>query len=341
MSLLAEIRDKINLLGKLTAARAWNALKLELSYSLSNLSGKPLLWAYPSSFSLEPTNRCNLRCPECPTGAKTMIRTPGDISWEVFKAATEQMKRTASYMILYFQGEPFLHPQIFDMIKHARQKKMYVATSTNAHYLDMTRAKQLVESGLDRLIVSLDGTDQETYEKYRKGGDINKVLEGIRNIIQAKKEFKSHLPFVELQFLVLGTNEHQLGQVKQLARELKVDKLALKSAQLYDFENGSPFIPGNPKHSRYLKLPTGKYAIKLKMKNRCYRIWTGCVITFNGDVVPCCFDKNADFNMGNIKETDFTDLWKSDKYQKFRKQIYTSRDNIGMCRNCTEGLLRT
>lgn len=341
MSLPSEIRDKINLLGKITAARAWNALKLELSYSFSKLTTKPLLWAYPSSFSLEPTNRCNLGCPECPTGAKTMSRTSGYLRWDVFKSATEQLSRTATYMILYFQGEPFMHPQIFDMIKHARQKKLYVATSTNAHYLDMKRARKVVKSGLDRLVISLDGTDQDTYEKYRKGGDINKVLHGIRNIVQAKKELKSHLPFVELQFLVLGINEHQIAKVKQLASELKVDKLALKSAQIYNFENGSPFIPENPKFSRYRKLPTGEYEIMLKMKNHCYRMWTGCVITFNGDVVPCCFDKDADFNMGNIRDENFSKLWKSDKYQSFRKKIYKNRSSIDMCKNCTEGLRRT
>lgn len=331
-------QDKFNMLAKLNFRRTWNQLMLELSYLLSNFLRRPIVWGYPISFSLEPTNRCNLGCPECPTGAKTMKRASGFIRWDVFQASVDTMSKRAIYMTLYFQGEPFMHPQIFDMIKHAQQKKLYVATSTNAHYLDEKRARKVVESGLDKLIISLDGVDQKTYEAYRKGGDLDKVLEGIRNIVSAKDEMKSKKPFVELQFLVLGTNEHQIKEIQALARQLKVDKLALKTAQVYDFENGNPLIPKNEKYSRYRKLANDKYEIKLKMRDRCYRMWTGCVITFNGDVVPCCFDKDAEYNMGNIKETEIEKLWKSEKYQSFRRQLLKDRASIEMCRNCTEGL---
>ena len=83
------------------------------------------------------------------------------------------------YLIFYFQGEPYLNPDFLDMVKYASGKKIYTATSTNAHYLNDANARRTIESGLDRLIISIDGTTQETYQQYRVGGHLNKVLEGL------------------------------------------------------------------------------------------------------------------------------------------------------------------
>lgn len=334
----AQWKEAYFLLGKLTFRRLWNWIKQEISYPSSYLLKKPLILAYPSSFSLEPTNHCNLNCPECPAGAQTMKRAKGFIAPEVYKPAIDQLAEHAMYLILYFQGEPFLHPQIFDIIQYARSKNLFVVISTNAHHLDQEKSQKLVNSGLNKMIVSLDGADQETYEAYRQGGDISRVMQGIQNVIEAKKNLNSREPLVEIQFLVLGTNEHQITDIQKLSKKLKVDQLSLKTAQIYEYQDGNKFIPRNDKYSRYRRLESGKYEIKMRIKNRCYRMWTSCVITFDGQVVPCCFDKDASFSMGNIKEFPFKNIWNSKKYQNFRKRILTDRKGIEMCRNCTEGL---
>ncbi|MFW6019279.1 MAG: radical SAM/SPASM domain-containing protein [Bacteroidales bacterium] len=334
----AKWREAIALSGKLSFRRSWNLIKQEISYPLSYLLKKPLVWSYPSSFSLEPTNNCNLNCPECPAGELNMKRARGNINSQVYKSVIDQLAEHAMYLILYFQGEPFLHPDIFDIIHYARSKNLYVVTSTNGHYLDEEKSHQLVNSGLHKLIVSLDGTDQEAYEAYRKGGDINKVVQGIENVVEAKKQLNSRKPIIEIQFLVLKTNEHQIEEIRRLSKSLNVDKLALKTAQVYDYKAGSKYIPRTEKYSRYRKLKSGNYEIKMPLKNRCHRMWSGCVITFDGYVVPCCFDKDASFAMGNIREHSFKDIWKNENYQKFRKQIFANRQEIEMCRNCTEGL---
>jgi MoaA/NifB/PqqE/SkfB family radical SAM enzyme len=112
--------------------------------------------------------------------------------------------------VFYFQGEPFLNPDFLTMVQYAVSKKIYTATSTNAHYLTDAVAKRTVESGLDRLIISIDGTTQETYQQYRVGGRLDKVLQGAANIVKWKKELKSKTPFVVFQFLVVRHNEHQV-----------------------------------------------------------------------------------------------------------------------------------
>jgi radical SAM protein with 4Fe4S-binding SPASM domain len=255
---------------------------------------------------------------------------------ELFKNTIDQLASTLTYLVFYFQGEPYLHPQFLSLVQYAAQKKIYTATSTNAHYLTDANAKKTVESGLDRLIISLDGTTQETYESYRVGGKLEKVIEGTKNVLRWKKELKSLTPHVIFQFLVVKPNEHQIDDVKKLGRELGVE-VALKTAQIYDYEHGSDLIPSLDKYSRYRKDSNGLYSIKNEWMNHCWKMWHSCVITWDGKVVPCCFDKDAHYVLGDLTKNSFREIWNGEKYQDFRASLLRSRDEIEMCRNCTEG----
>lgn len=248
------------------------------------------------------------------------------------------MKSHLLYLTFYFQGEPYLHPHFLEMAQYASQRKIYTATSTNAHYLDKEKAVATVESGLDRLIISIDGTSQETYEQYRIGGKLEKVLEGTRNMVNAKQRLKSKTPHLIFQFLVVAPNEHQIEEARQLAEEIGVDEIEFKTAQIYDYEEGSPLIPTIPKYSRYFKKSDGKYVLKNEMTNQCWKMWQSCVITWDGKVVPCCFDKDAKYVMGDLNKEKFEDVWTNKPYDKFRKSILTSRASIDICKNCSEGL---
>jgi len=213
-----------------------------------------------------------------------------------------------------------------------------VATSTNAHYLDKKMSEELIMSGLDRLIISLDGVDADTYVKYRRGGDFEKVIANIKSMVQLRKEHQASHPFLELQFLVLKHNEHQIEDIKKLGKDLGMDKVVLKTAQVYEFEEGNDFIPDLDKYARYQKQDDGKYRIKNKLPNYCFRMWSGCVLTWDNQVVPCCFDKDAEYKFGSINELNFTSIWKGDDYSNFRDQILRNRSEIEICRNCSEGL---
>lgn len=225
------------------------------------------------------------------------------------------------------------------MVAYASSKGIYTATSTNGHFLTDEVAKKTVESGLDRLIISLDGTTQEVYEQYRREGNIEKVIEGARNIVKWKKELKSKTPFVFFQFLVVKPNEHQIEDVKRLAKEVGVDEVRFKTAQIYDYENDpNNLIPTLEKYSRYKKTKEGKHKAKNKLQNHCWKLWQANVITWDGTVVPCCFDKDATHKLGSLKNESFRDIWQNKNYRKFRKDITESRKNIDICANCSEGL---
>lgn len=330
-------KDALNFISKLTLRRLGNALLLWSSYQLSRALGRPIHFGNPFSLSIEPTTSCNLRCPECPSGLRAFTRPTGMLQTDFFRNTIDQLYKDLTYLVFYFQGEPYLNPDFLDMVKYASDKKIYTATSTNAHYLNDENARRTVESGLDRLIISIDGTTQEVYQQYRVGGRLEKVIEGAKNIVRWKNELKSKTPFIIFQFLVVKPNEHQIEEVQTLGKSIGVDDVWLKTAQIYDFENDpNGLIPTIDTYSRYKKTDKGTQ-FKGKLSNHCWRLWQDPVITWDGLVAPCCFDKDAKHRLGDLKAQSFKEIWHAPAYQSFRKQLWAGRRNIDICANCSEG----
>lgn len=249
----------------------------------------------------------------------------------------KDVSKSVFYINYYFQGEPFLHPDFLNFIKEAKRERIYTATSTNAHFINEEVASKIVASGLDRLIISIDGLTQETYENYRIHGILDKVIEGAKLMVTAKEELKSKTPHLIFQFLAVKPNEHEIPQVFELGKELGIDEVRIKSAQLYDYKNGNPLMPENEKYSRYRRQSDGTYKLKYRTGNHCWRMWSSSVLTWDGKVVPCCFDKDAKHVLGTIDKSTFKDVWKSAAYSNFRRAILTSRNDIDICQNCSEG----
>ena len=326
------------ILKKQTFRKTINLILLKTSYLLSGLLKTPVHWGLPLSLAIEPTTHCNLMCPECPSGAGKMTRAKGNIAPELFRKIIDDNYKTLSYLTLYFQGEPFLYKNIFDLIHYAVSKHIYTATSTNGHFLNPENTEQIIKSGLDKLIISVDGADQASYEKYRVGGNLEKVLEGIKLLVNAKKQAGVTMPVIEIQFLINSYNEHQAEKMKQLSDEIGADIFTVKTMQIYDFEQRDHFLPKNQDYSRYKINDQCEYELKSSLPNKCWRMWTSPVITWDGQVLPCCFDKNAQYTLGSIHDKDLKSIWRSTAYHNFRKQILSSRKSIDICTNCTEGL---
>jgi MoaA/NifB/PqqE/SkfB family radical SAM enzyme len=322
----------------ITFTRISNSLKLLLSYCLSVLSKRPFHWGMPSFIAIEPVNLCNLKCPECPVGNGTLTRQARFIESDLHHKLVDEIGRYLWTILYYFQGEPFLNKDLFEMIRYAKKKNIFTITSTNGHFLSENNCSELIKSGLDKIIISMDGIGSEVYNVYRKNGNYQKVINGIETLVSARLKFKSKTPRIVLQFLVLKSNQHQLDDVKKLGDFLKVDKVVFKTAQLYDFQNGHPLIPDIPRYSRYMRDKSGHYRIKSDLKNRCWRMWTNPVLTSSGEIAVCCFDKNAEFSPGSFQNQSFRQIWHSPEYLGFRNILFQNRKSIEMCNNCTEGL---
>jgi len=310
-----------------------NAVKSAYSYVVSSLTGLPVTYGMPATVSLELTNNCNLGCPECASGSGTMLRERGFMDPALYKKVIRELNPFIWYASLYFQGEPFLHPDIFYFLQLKENAKVII--STNGHYLGGNNARKTVLSGIHKLIVSLDGIDQESYSKYRVNGNLETVMAGIRNVSLERQRLNSPMK-LELQFLVNRFNEHQIAQAESFAREVKAS-LRLKSMQVIEGHDAGEWMPSAGKFARY-ETSGGRFTIKNPMPSRCLRLWLNPVITWDGKVLPCCFDKDAEYIMGNLRSETFREIWHGKKFREFRLKVLSDRKSIPICRNCTSGM---
>jgi radical SAM protein with 4Fe4S-binding SPASM domain len=322
----------------LTFKKFWNFIQIETSRVLSLILRKPVVWGVPYTVSIEPTCLCNLKCPECPTGLGITRRENTNLDLALYQNIIDEIKTTTLYLMLYFQGEPFMNRDIFGMIKYASERKIFTVISSNGQFLDNEMSGRIIQAGLDRLIISVDGTDQKTFEKYRVGGDLSRILEGTKYLNTLKKERNEKRPEIIFQFLVFRHNETQVDFFKKFGRSSGADRTWIKSAQVINPDKSLETIPRNTLYSRYRPDDKGVIKIKASLRNKCNRLWRTCVITTDGNIIPCCFDKNAKYKMGDLKNTGFREIWYNQRYMEFRKMILNNRSQTDICNNCTEGI---
>ncbi len=311
-----------------------NLVLSNVSRYISNFTHKSLVWGYPTAVMIEPTNICNLKCPLCPSGNGTLKRAKGYMSFELFKKVIDEVKDYVTMIILWNQGEPYLNKDMNKMVKYATDQGLFTLVSTNLN-ADID-ADEVVKSGIDSMIVSLDGATQETYNKYRVNGQLSKVLDNVKKLVEAKKRLKSKTPIIRWQFLVMKHNEHEIEEIEKMAKEYEVDQLSLKTVQIYTKEDIA-FLPDNPKYRRY-NISGNDFEIKFKMENKCRRMWQQPVVNWNGQVAICCFDKDIEFPVGNVKDQSLLSIWHGDAFQRMRNAILKNRKAIEICRNCGEGV---
>jgi radical SAM protein with 4Fe4S-binding SPASM domain len=262
------------------------------------------------------------------------------ISMEIFDRVLEQVQTTAHTMQFYFQGEPLLNKQLPEMIARAHHAGLYTIVSTNAQALDKKMADALVKSGLSQIIVSIDGFSEESYTAYRVGGSLHKALEGLLFLRQAKDNWHSPIR-IELQVLRLRSNEHEWQWIQRNYKQLGATHLVFKTAQLYDYEHGNSLMPRNERYSRYKKGADGTYRLyrswmRKKWKvNPCFRLWSGCVISTTGEVLPCCYDKEHQYPLGNVMNQSIANIFQSEKANMLRNKVLTDKNHLPkMCKNC-------
>ena len=290
-----------------------NIVRAELSYALS-LLGIVRVRHLPTFVSVEPANFCQLRCPECPVGNGGGNRPKALLTLEQFQRILEQVKGYAHTMQFYFQGEPLLNKNLPTMIEQAHQAGLYTIVSTNALAVTPLFATQLIGA-------------------YRVGGSLHKALEGLSFLRQAKEQ-TGNRTHIELQMLRLRTNEHEWDAISHRYQVIGADSLTLKTAQLYNYEHGHPLMPTNKRYSRYVLGKDGLYHPKHSSGRSCHRLWTGCVITVSGEVLPCCYDKASSFSFGNIYHDDLATIYHGEKANRFRQSVLGKRSKPAICNNC-------
>jgi MoaA/NifB/PqqE/SkfB family radical SAM enzyme len=261
------------------------------------------------------------------------------MSMSLFERIISEVYATVHTMQFYFQGEPLLNRQLPEMIAKAHQVGLYTIVSTNAQSLTCSTAEALVKSGLNRIIVSIDGFSEESYAAYRVGGSLQRALEGLRQLSNAKAKYDSRIR-IELQVLRLKTNEHEWQWIRKHYKQLGATHLVFKTAQLYDYEHGHALMPSQAKYSRYRLTKDGTYRLHASWLRRhwvntpCYRLWSGFVVTTTGQVLPCCYDKAAQHALGTLAQSTFVDIWFGKKADDFRGSVLREGNRIAICQAC-------
>ena len=320
----------------LTRSRFINALRCYASYALNRLGSALFRTPYtihhtPLFVSVEPSAVCQLRCPACPVGLRnnevTELRHSDRLlKKDLWERILSQIKDSAWVIQFYFQGEPLLNKDLPLMIREAHDAGLYTIVSTNAQAMTPELANALVAAGLDRIIISMDGLTQETYEAYRVGGSLDQCKAAIRWLQEAKKTLT-----IELQVLRLRSNEHEWAAFRREYKALGADRLVFKTAQLYDYRHGHHLMPTDPRYRRYEQHADGLWYRKPLGKG-CFRVWSGVVIAANGDVLPCCYDKNHAHAYGNIRTASLRELFSGPAARTFRTQAMQETPQI--CQEC-------
>jgi radical SAM protein with 4Fe4S-binding SPASM domain len=323
----------------LTVRRAWNAARVVSSFALSRLFKRDIQMGRPFVLMVEPTNICNLKCPLCPSGNGGLTRPRGTMEFEAFQTAFEALADDLLLLLLWNQGEPFINKRLTDMVRLAAARNVPTITSTNVHYIrTREEAEDIVDSGLDEIILSLDGVTPESYVKYRVGGNFDRVLRGIRLLVQAKRDLGADHPVIHLQFIIMKHNESEIDEARRLAEDLGVERLSLKTAQVYTRDEADVYLPSDRRFSRY-RSGAETLTMNGKITNSCRHLWYSTVINWDGVVSPCCFDKDVHYGLGNVLNGQtFDQVWTGKAYTDFRNHILKDRASVPICNNCSEGL---
>lgn len=318
-------------------------LRKELNYKLVNWQmkkGHSILFGKPFSLVLDTSSLCNLECVWCPTGQRRNSRTqcimPYDKVIKIFKTLGPYLKK----VMLCNWGEPFLNKDLIKEIKFIQKNydfQLILSSNLNIKFTEK-QATDLVMSGLDVLICSIDGATQRTYEIYRKNGNLETALENLKLLTKIKKENNIKTLKIVWQYLVFKHNEHELEQAKQIAKEIGIENINFMKPWCPE-----DWISTLPEYSNYIINEKEKKEYR-NITKHCYCLWTTIVINANGSVSPCCSVEDEKDDFGNFFDQSVFKLWNNKNYQAARKfnitrkqsnvvNICTKCDHIGTCAN--------
>lgn len=301
-----------SMLKHLTNQKLLNLCSVEMQRRLKI----PVIKGYPPFLKVEPTNKCNLKCPNCFTGSGADRRKKGMMDFELYKKLIDSIGEYLIKINLYFWGEPFLHPRLFDMISYASEKNIGTCVSTNFLLFSEEKAKNLLKSGLDHLIICFDGVNQKTYEAYRKGGSFATFKENMKVLSEMKKQAGNNSTIIDVQFLVFDYNKDQIDDARKLIEPYGFDRFTPKmDAEQKDLYNPKIFKSNIP----------------------CYWLYHVPTISWDGTVTPCCDMPPTDF--GSLENQTFMEIWNGEKYVEARK-LYKYIDpekSKSICTFCHRG----
>ena len=295
-----------------------NIFRLRVNMALK----REAISTYPIAAFIEPITSCNLRCPACPTGLRSELRPATAIDEALFKRAIDEIGDYLFQLSMYNWGEPLLHKRTPEMIAYAKRKDIRILLSTNLSikltddYID-----RLVVSGVDRLLISIDGVTQESYSKYRRQGDLALVRENMLRIQRAKQRLERTSPTVVWQFLVFRHNEAEIEQARAVYKDWGADEFSVSGAEMPMAPHDAGFAPSTePQYNIYhpdhvVQKETGR---QMASDRACAWLYGVFVLNPNGKVSPCCAAASEKLDFGEYDRGGFFAVWNNETFRRAR-----------------------
>ncbi len=292
--------------------------------------------AMPYKLQVEPSSRCNLKCPLCPCGRGDLNRPSCDLPLADFRNLIDDLEDSLLFLIMWGWGEPFMNPDLPAMLRYVSERGIQTVTSTNCHFLeDQDFVAEILRSGLTWLIVAVDSTSVKNYEHYRMDGSADRVLSGVEQLVALKRKLNSPTR-INLRMVVMRQNEKDIDRNREYARALGVDLFTVKTANPgYAGEyQDDRMLPENPRLQRYVYSP-GSFE-RVRCERVCRRPWTMGTIHSNGDAVACCRDYASQHKIGNIGEQPLSELWNGEASRNLRRMVLREKNQVDMCYHCDD-----
>jgi len=288
----------------------------------------------PVHIAIEPTNACNAKCPVCETGKGEMRRRTGLLDVEQFKRFVDKTAATTNSILLYFMGETFLNKNAYEMIRYARQKNIYVDTCTNGDFVD---AKGVMYSDINKISFQIGGMTEETHQRYRVGSSLARAQRNLEALIEERRRTPESNVQIELGFIVMRHNEHEVPAFLKWAKEIGVDTANVIDPCVRNILEGHAYLPREHKYWYYDAEAFARGILKPKVlpNNECLWIWNSLQINWNGDAVPCCRDPNGLHILGNVFDQGLGRVFNGAPAREFRRRVLTEQGNIDICRLCS------
>jgi radical SAM protein with 4Fe4S-binding SPASM domain len=314
-----------------TRPRGWQSVLYNTAMAKARRVGPLML---PVHISIEPTNVCNLGCPVCETGNGSLARSRGMLDYDCFTRLIDDVAPHTAVLMYYFMGEPFLNKRAYDMIRYARQKGIYVESCTNGDYVD---AAGIIYSDINQVSVQIGGMTQATHELYRVRGDLARVTRNLENIVAERRRRPDSNVQVEVGFVVMKHNEHEVPDFLRWAKEIGVDRANVIDPCVRTIAEGEQLLPENRRYWFYDEEAFARGVLKPKHlpDNECTWVWNSVMINWDGSVVPCCRDPHGKHVFGNVFETPLRDIWNGEPIRAFRRRIVTAQGGVDICRLCS------
>lgn len=304
-----------------------------LRATFSLIKQSPIINGLPINITIEPSNRCNCKCPVCETGSGILGRSSENMKFDTFRTIIDKIYLHTNTLMFYFMGEPFINKDSYKMIRYAKDNKIsFITTCTNG---DLVNPIKLVQSGIDEVNFQIGGITQETHEMYRKGSTLEKVMCNLKETLRLRNELNIKMRIV-CGFILMKHNEHEVNDFKILMQNLGVDEALIIDPCVRTIEQGQEMLPTDKTHWIYNPeaFEKGQLIPKI-LADKCPWIYYSMTILVNGDVVPCCRDALGQYVMGNILDQELDDIWNGKKFKNFRRVLNNDQRKINICSLCS------